>query len=180
LSASLVPAYDECTSPNRTHGPPLEYGSCAPPRQSSQELTVGTFDANGQQPRSVGSVRLGSVVGNPATPADEADVRVLLSISDVRQQSDLADYEGEVTAAFPARLTDRDGPATVSDFTFAVAATCSPTATDGGATCTATTTFDAIAPGAVVEGARAVWQLESVEVRDASGGVLARQGVFVP
>jgi hypothetical protein len=181
LVASLVPAYEECTSPNRTHGPPLEHGSCAPPQQSSQNLTVGTFDANGQTPRSVGSVRVGTVVGNPATPAaDEADVRVSVSVSDVRQRSDLGDYEGEVTAAFPARLTDRDGPATVSDFTFEVPAPCSPTATDGGATCTAATTFDAIAPGAVVEGARAIWQLEAVEVKDASGTVFARQGIFVP
>ena len=32
LSASLVPAYAECTASNRTHGPPLDSASCNPPR----------------------------------------------------------------------------------------------------------------------------------------------------
>ena len=35
LRVSLVPAYDECTAPNREHGPPLAYPSCNPPAQSS-------------------------------------------------------------------------------------------------------------------------------------------------
>jgi len=32
----------------------------------------------------------------------------------------------------------------------------------------------------VDEGARAIWQLDAVEVRDASGAAFARQGIFVP
>ena len=51
------------------------------------------------------------------------------------------------------------------------------------------TTLDAVLPGVVAEGARAVWQLGQVEVLD--GGpdgdvdtpgntVFARQGIFVP
>ena len=43
----LVPAYQECTAPNRVHGPPLDDPSCAPPVQQSGTLTVGTPDANG-------------------------------------------------------------------------------------------------------------------------------------
>ena len=32
----------QCTSPNRTHGPPLAFGSCSPPTPESAELTTGT------------------------------------------------------------------------------------------------------------------------------------------
>ena len=31
MRGSLVPAYEPCTAPNRTHGPPLAFPSCAPP-----------------------------------------------------------------------------------------------------------------------------------------------------
>ena len=46
ITASLVPAYQECSSPNRTHGPPLEHPACNPPVQTSSQLTVGSPDAN--------------------------------------------------------------------------------------------------------------------------------------
>ena len=147
LRVALVPAYEPCTSPNREHGPPLAFGSCAQPQQSSQDLTVGTPDANGQAAASVGFLRLATLTGNPATPADEADVAVSLSITDVRESAGLADYTGEVTAALSVRLTDRDGPATTEDFPFQIAAPCAGTATAAGSTCSATTTFEAIVPG---------------------------------
>ena len=35
LRASMVPAYNACAAPNRTHGPPLAFPSCNPPVQSS-------------------------------------------------------------------------------------------------------------------------------------------------
>ena len=121
------------TSPARRrtaqHGPPLAFGSCAQPQQSSQDLTVGTPDANGQPAASVGYLRLVTLTGDPGTPAtDEADVAVSLSITDVRESAGLADYTGEVTAALSVRLTDRDGPATTEDFPFDVAAPCAATA----------------------------------------------------
>ena len=34
MRVSLVPAYEPCSSPNRTHGPPLGFGSCNPPPRS--------------------------------------------------------------------------------------------------------------------------------------------------
>ena len=40
LVASLVPAYNQCTSPNRTHGPSLAHPSCNPPSQASDNVTV--------------------------------------------------------------------------------------------------------------------------------------------
>ena len=98
LRVSLVPAYTACASANRVHGPPLAYGSCAPPAQRSTQLTVGTPDANGQATKSVGSLRIRVIPGNPATQADEADLALSVSISDVRRKSDLADYGGELEA----------------------------------------------------------------------------------
>ena len=180
LRVALVPAYQQCTTPNREHGPPLAFPSCAPPQQSSQALTVGTPDANGQPAASVGSLRLAALPGAPGEPGDGADVTVTVSITDVREQVGLGDYEGELTARLSARLTDRDGPATTEDFPFDVATPCAATAGAEGATCSAATSFDAIVPGSVVEGSRAIWQLEAVEVLDGAGDPFARQGIFIP
>ena len=56
------------------NGGPLAVLSCNPPVQESGFLTVGTNDANGAAPNSVGSVRLGVMPGDPSTPGDQADV----------------------------------------------------------------------------------------------------------
>ena len=53
MRVPLVPAFDECTAPNTAHGPPLAFGSCGPPAQSSPYLTIGTPDSNGQPADSV-------------------------------------------------------------------------------------------------------------------------------
>ena len=47
LRASVVPAFKQCTAPNRTHGAPLAFPSCNPPVQTSNSLTIGSPDANG-------------------------------------------------------------------------------------------------------------------------------------
>ena len=72
----LTPAFKACGAPNRTHGGPLAFPSCAPPVQASDHLTVGTADSNGRPTSSLGSVRFVAVLGNPATQANEADVKV--------------------------------------------------------------------------------------------------------
>ena len=80
----LVPAIQGVSRHRRTsiepHGPPLEHVSCNPPRQQSATLTVGTPDANGHQAESDGFVNaVATVLGNPGTPADEADVNIVAS-----------------------------------------------------------------------------------------------------
>jgi hypothetical protein len=195
LRVSLVPAYTACSAANRTHGPPLAFGSCAPPGQTSAELTVGTPDANGEPANSIGFVRLSVVAGDPATPADEADVQVSMSLSDVREQGSLADYTGELELSLGVRATDLangpagNEPATVSDFTFPATVPCAATGGSVGSTCSVTTTLDAVTPGAIVERKRSVWALGAVQVTDggADGAaatdpntLFARQGVFVP
>lgn len=196
LRASLVPAYGPCAAPNRTHGPPLAFGSCAPPEQESGFLTVGTGDSNGQPTGSIGYARMRVVAGDPSTPADEADLALEASITDVREQRSLADYAGELQVSALVRLTDRasgpavDEPATAGDFTLSFPVACTATSEPGtGGTCSASTTADAVLPGVAVEGRRAIWELAAVDVLDggADGNVdtpgntvFARQGVFVP
>jgi predicted acyl esterase len=193
LRVSLVPAYDPCAVANRVHGPPLGFGSCNPPRQVSDTLTVGTGDSNGKPAQSTGLVRLDVLLGNPATGADEADVRVTVSITDVRRRSNLTDYTGELKLAPATRITDRTAeqePTTMQDSQFAVTVPCAATAQgDLGATCSVQTTFDAVLPGAVTELRRTIWQLGTLEVQDGGADglaatgpneVFARQGVFIP
>ncbi len=196
MRVALVPAYNSCASPNRVHGPPLAGGSCNPPAQTSSQLTVGTFDANGAQPNSAGYVALSAVVGAPSTPEDEADVAMRLSLTDVRSKAGLADYTGELQVRNTLRITDRANGAggadsgTLQELDLPVTAGCAATAdTAVGATCSVVTTLDALTPGVVDEGARAVWELAQLQVLD--GGpdgdvdtpgntVFMRQGLFVP
>ena len=193
----LVPAHNQCSAPNRMHGPPLAFGSCNPPAQASPELTVGTPDANGQAAGSSGSVRARTIIGNPSTPADEADVSLTVSITDVRRRSGLADYTGQLQLRLPMRITDRDnggaagfGQGTLGDRDFDVTVPCSGTADPAiGSTCALTTTADAVTPGIVAEGDRAIWQLGQVRVLDGGAdgvasttpnSLFATQGLFVP
>ena len=196
LRISLVPALAACAAPNRLHGPPLGFGACAPPQQSSDQLTVGTHDANGAAPKSAGLVRLGTTVGDVQTPVDEADVRIVVSISDVRRRAGLVDYTGELRWSSTVRVTDRgNGPGadeagTGQDTTFPVAVPCTATADPSiGATCSVATTFDAVVPGAIREGRRSIWQVGQIEVEDGGAdglaatepnGTFARQGLFIP
>ena len=56
-----------------------------------------------------GFVLYGAVVGDPHTPADEADIALRATITDVRVKGTLDDYAGAVQAQAIARLTDRNG-----------------------------------------------------------------------
>jgi virginiamycin B lyase len=197
IRVSLVPAFNPCVAPNRTHAPPLSSPSCAPPVQASSFLTVGTADANGAATQSSGSLSLAAVVGNPATPADEADVKLAASITDVRLKASLGDYAGQLQANARLRLIDRasgtavNEPATVQDFVLRFTVPCQATAsTSIGSTCAVNTTADAIAPGTVRERARTIWEVGQVQLFDGgpdgvasttSGNTLFEvQGLFVP
>ena len=186
----LVPAYNACTSPNRTHGPSLAFGSCAPPTQVSNQLTIGTADSsNGKPTKSISSVRFETVVGNPLTPGDQADVAITAVVTDVYTQAGLADYAGTLTAKTPLRITDKlntphpggPGAGTVSDIPYGFTIPCAVTSdtTIGGA-CLLSTSADALAPGAVREGKRSIWALGQVAVYDANDDPFMKQGIFVP
>ena len=192
---SLVPAYNQCTSPNRVHGPPdfpgngsNPDGSCNPPAQSSGNLTVGTADANGAATKSTGYVRLRTLVGTPGG-IDDSDVQIVVNITDVRCQAGVStcgaanaaggdDYTGEVQARVDLRITDRYNAvapavgteAATGSRTFEVTVPCGaiPTPDTIGSTCDITTTADAVYgdTSTAKEGTRAIWQLGQVNVYD--------------
>ena len=142
-----------------------------------------------------GRMHLGLVVGDPGTPADEADVQITVSVTDVRDRTTLADYTGELQARTGLRITDKlntgNDSATVTDVPFEFTVPCSATGggADVGATCSLNTTADAITPGTVTESKRAIWQVDDVLVLDggpdddaetANNTIFLRQGIFVP
>jgi hypothetical protein len=198
LRVSLVPAFAACAPPgNRTHGAPLAYPSCAPPVQKSSFLTVGTPDANGAAANAIASMRFDAIADDPSTPADEADVMLRASSTDVRLQAGLGDYTGELAASVVLRLTDHisgpgnDEAASLQDITYRFAVPCVATGdTSVGATCSTNTTADALVPGTVTGGARAIWQLGQVQLFDGGADGVAsttgdntlfeNEGVFVP
>jgi hypothetical protein len=147
----------------RTPHAPLAHPSCNPPQQASSFLTVGTPDANGQPANAIGSVLMNVLSPN-------ADVRLDVSITDVRNKSDLSDYTGELQADAPLRITDKDNAptgvvaATVSDTHFPFTVLCATTDPTIGSTCSVSTSANALVPGSVTAGKRAIWELGQVKV----------------
>ena len=195
----LVVAYRPCISANSSHGVPLAHPSCAPPVPVSDYLTLGTPDANGAGAKGGGRVIHSVKVGNPATSADEADVRIRVTVSDVRAKPGLSDFTDGLTANLQVQITDRDntpspaggGPGTLGQIPLEVVVPCTatPDATVG-ATCAVATTIDSLVPNTVKEDRRSVWRLGQVTVYDAGEDGLSRtpsdntafltQGLFIP
>ena len=209
LRASMVPAYNACATPNRTHGPPLAFPSCNPPVQSSTSLTIGSPDANGAGANSVGFIKLSVKVGVPGPPED-SDVNITASATDIRckagvaacgsaNAADGADYTGELEGTAQIRISDHfnavapgggTDPATVIDIPFPVITGCVATASTAiGSTCAITTTANAVVPGSVKDGKRAIVEIGQLQVFDGGpDGVAATdpntlfsvQGIFIP
>jgi hypothetical protein len=207
LRVSLAPAYNACTAPNRTHGPPLAFPSCSPPTQSSGFLTVGTPDTNGAAANSVGFFTF-SV--NPASPDN---LVIAAEISDVRckpgsgvttcgnaNTSGGADYTGEIQVNMNTRITDHfngvspgggTDAATIVDLPAPVTISCGQTADPStGSVCKF---VRGLCPpsgcSSVRNGDRTLVELGQVYVLDggpdgqvsSSGNtVFARQGLFIP
>ena len=151
---------------------------CRPPTIS----TVGTPDSNSLFVSAMGSASFISLVGDPGTPADEADVRLQVSITDIRRKSDLSDYAGELQANASARITDKyngsvpSDPGVVQELSFPFPVPCVTTSSpNSGSTCSVTTTADTLVPGAIREGARAIWN--SARSRSTTG---ARTAMSTP
>ncbi len=203
LKVPLVLTYFPCgpqRTPNLVHGPPLESPSCRNPLRGSQ-LTVGTPDSgNGLPAEASGFVRFDSIVGIPATPADESDVRIRVSQTDVRYHNPVTgypDYPGELLLVVTLRTTDffnagggTDGSGTVIDFPLRVVVPCAVTPGPEGGSCGVDTTMDALVPGFVREGERTLWELGKIvlhwEGPDGNpttvgdNASFVAQGLFVP
>ena len=186
--ASLVVAYNQCTGvPNRQHGGPLNVLSCNPPVQSSSILTVGTLDANGVTPGFVGGIRFLVVTGNTNTDANEADVKTIFSMTDIRNNPSLSDFTGQLQVEVPLQITDSynadENPemGTAQSINLQIPVNCTATAdTSIGGACSINSTMNALIPGAVLENKRNNWQLGQVTVKDPNGSVFLRQGIWVP
>jgi hypothetical protein len=203
LRLPLVPAYNPCTSPNRTHGAPLAFASCAPPVRSSNFLTVGTPDANGAAANSHGFL----VLKVRATQYEQ--LVISLEVSDVRclPATDASvcsganagggpDYSGWLEGNAMIRISDHDNgsarneAATVQDIPFPVGAPCVSTAdTSTGGFCSSTFAPQPAIPAQDYGGRLTVVELSRFQVFD--GGpdgwhgtedntVFMRQGIFVP
>ncbi len=209
IRVSLVPAFTSCTTPNRSHGPPLAFPSCNPPVQTSTAVTVGEITANGAAANAEGYVKLSVIVGVPGPP-DDSDVAITSNATDVRckagttacgagNAADGADYTGEMQGNATIRISDHfnaiaagggtDG-ATVVDIPYPIAAICTSTAsTSIGSTCTASTSANAAVPGAVKDGKRAIVEVGQILINDggpdgivgtAPNTLFAVQGIFIP
>ena len=204
---SMVPAYEPCAVPNRTHSPLLPYGSCNPPVMSSPNLTLGTPDANGAPAKSVASV-LFKVVGFPGGVDDE-DVQIVVDATDIRCGTGVspcgssntiggADYVGQLEADTPFQATDHNSgltgtgsdPSTMLQTDFPITVGCAATAdATEGSHCSVTTSMDAQVPGAIQESKRMIMEFDQVTLWDGGpdGDVLTPdnslffiQGVMVP
>jgi hypothetical protein len=158
-------------------------------------LTIGTPDANGRVARTVASLRMHVVTGNPATSADEADVQLQLDINDVHfADFDPADPQGEMDLVMSLRITDRgneprgadQGSGTVEDLTLRQPVYCYPTPDpDVGSGCGIDSSMDAMVPGTVKEGSRAVWEVGQLQIYEGdhfngADELFMVQGLFVP
>ena len=210
MRVSLVPAYSQCTAPNRTHGPPLASASCNPPVPSSSQLTLGSAGRERRPPNFVGFCPLYGAGRGPRA-ARTTPTWVTSSLYDVRcrptgascgsaNAAGPADYTGQLQATVEVRITDRlngppgwrhgggHGPGRLA---VADSFPCAPTAATAiGSTCSLTTTVDAITPGLGAGG-----QAGDLGARPGAGErrragrrratpppntLFATQGVFVP
>jgi hypothetical protein len=165
LRVPLVPAYQQCTSPNSSHVAPLSYSACRPPVEESNVLTTSVG-------RQSGFLKLTVLPGNPSTQTDEADVNIAANVTDVRRRSDGLDYSGKVLVTSTLRLTDRqNGPAegaTVQDTPFNIPLNCAVTSgTMVGGLCNVSTTADTLIPNTMREGQNMIMDLLSVRAKDA-------------
>ena len=166
IRVSLVPEFQQCTGANSSHVPPLDMPSCRPPALSSSLLTTSTLG------RGSASARLDVRPGDPSTSADEADLAIGASASDVRAAGG-SDYAGKVLLSTRMRITDNangsasNDSATVKDFDFSVPVDCVANSDPAvGSSCQISTTADTLVPGFAVEGRRSVISAFSLAVLD--------------
>jgi hypothetical protein len=206
IRASLVPAYEPCTAPDRTHGPPLAFGSCSGPQDISDYLTVGTPDANGYGAKSVGYFRIVAKPGTPGLPTDNK-VSFWVVITDVRCKGVSAgcsapgeDYTGTVEAQVTVQITDHGSntepgggidPATVEPVTVRTPVWCAATADPAiGGKCEGGFGYIEALGITLNDGQRHLWELGRLQVWDggadgdgetaADNTLFAIQGLFVP
>jgi hypothetical protein len=213
MLSSLVPSFVQCSgSTNRAHipGPPppgIDDPSCNPAAATSPYVTVGAPDSNGAVANMIGSARLdvcpvpGCAVPNVTINVSLADIRCGTGVATCGFANAIAgaDYTGQLSLAIPLRITDRNNsvagsgsdPATVTDQSLLAPFSCfNTTSNTTGATCSLTTTANAVLAGAVANNQRAIWEISQLHVLDggpdgmasttAGNQIFAVEGVFIP
>jgi hypothetical protein len=210
LRVPLVPAFNQCATANRTHGPPLAFPSCNPPVPGSNFLTVGTPDTNGAPAKSQGFVKV-AVLTNPGPPP-QSMIEITSRVTDVRCKTGTSacgnanttggrDYTGELEGKATIRMTDHHNatspgggpdPATVVDIPFPATLTCVNTSDPStGGLCDVAFSPQPGIPNDTTwfNGKRVVIEMTQFVVSDGgSDGVVGttpntvfmRQGVFIP
>ena len=187
LYSPLVPAYQQCSAPDRAHGPPLSFGSCSSPAPASQYVTIGTPDANGAAANFAGSVRWTAYLGIPGPPHDTqsffenrfTDLRCTAAAATCGSTNAAggADYTGELEGVIALRITDHFNgpdpqfggaePGTMTDYTFRFRVPCASTAdTAVGSTCNNVINPSAVVPGWTPEGKRSIFEMDQARFYD--------------
>jgi hypothetical protein len=202
---ALIPAYQECLNPDSAHGAPLVYASCRPPTQNSGLLTIGSPDANGHGANSNSQIKFRVLAGSTNVELSTRVNDVLCrATSPACPNGPFSDFAGTLLIKATLRVTDRYNgsplaeSATVQDFDLQIPIQCVATSTVPGGSCAGAFTVNAVYPGAVVAGQRAIWQIQKLEVVDPGPNgtgfdsgcpptcgdgdetVFMRPGVFVP
>jgi hypothetical protein len=189
---SLVPAYAQCTNPNRVHGPPLASGSCNPATvQSPYVMTKNDW---------VGNFRVTTIDGDPNNQVDDSKIKFTVRISGLYRKDNLRGYNKELRAQMQLQITDRtsvprpggSGPGTAMKYTLGWTIPCFRPESDPNlpGTCSVNLKDDVLAPNLVPEGKRAVWEIDKIQVFDGGADydgdtlgdnrLLAVPGLFVP
>ena len=139
------------------------------------------------------------VPGDLSTPADEADVTISASLSDVQAAG--ADYAPDPSgpdAELRARLRLSDGfngssgkgPGTTQDYLLLAPMQCTATADPArGSDCSVATSADSLVPGSINEGGASVVQAFRIRLADSGQDAtlgdsddqdFAQEGIYVP
>jgi hypothetical protein len=197
VSVSLVALFRQCgtsrTPVNGGHAPPLGVAACNPPSPNSLVARVGAS--------SQGSAQLAVVPGDSdPTNGDQADVAITVHLTDVQTTAG-GDYDpnpsgADLTEVTRLRLTDRadnfgGAAGTAADLDYPVPVDCATTTGSEGAACDASTSADALTPGAIRESMQTVAQVFRVRLYDSGTNgvrengtgddrILAHQGIYIP
>jgi Tol biopolymer transport system component len=193
ISVGLTPVFRQCGTggnpANTTHGAPDIPGGTNPDQSCTPPVPTGTARMGLQ---SVGTATI--------TEGAQPDILLLSSITDVTTAGG-ADYNPvaagpDLTMIEKLRITDtlngasQTTPGTVTDLDFATPIDCTPTAsTVVGSTCYINTSVNALVPGLVKAGKRAVINVFRVRINDAGPDnvrgnaddkLFLMQGLFTP
>ncbi len=188
LYAPLVPAYNACTSPNRQHAAPLQLRQLQP---AHADLDPADRGDSGRQPE---ARRLGRLASDRSDPRrrgptgrrrgepDHLDHRCPQRLRphrlhrQPRDASPASDHR-QVQHPVPRRTGTGHRPGLHLRLERPLHR---HRRSQHRLDCSLATTADTLLPGSALEGRRAIWQTQEIEVRDGAGHPFMRQGVFVP